>query len=76
VVSASAQPKIISHEGKDLVECMKGDQYLIDKKNTRGHTAMCYDGTYHPTEKNKFLTCSQDGTMRLWDRFKQLWGLE
>ena len=25
VVAASSQPKIISREGKDLVECLKGD---------------------------------------------------
>ena len=58
VVAGSAQPKIISREGKDLVECLKGDQYLQDLKNTKGHTSACFDGTFHPTKPNLFITSS------------------
>jgi WD repeat-containing protein 70 len=50
VVSANAQPKVLSREGKELVECLKGDQYIRDMKHTMGHVSMCYDGLFHPKE--------------------------
>ena len=60
---------------------MKGDVYLRDMKNTRyvippdhfaptalysGHTAEINRGAFHPTDKDVFLTCSNDSTLRIW----------
>ena len=76
VVAGTAQPKIISRDGKELSEFIKGDMYIKDMANTKGHTAMVNDGSFHPTEKNLLATCSLDGTIRLWDRNLRLVGIE
>ncbi|KXJ22542.1 WD repeat-containing protein 70 [Exaiptasia diaphana] len=49
------------------MECIKGDQYLADMAITKGHVAMLHCGRWHPKVKEEFLTCSDDGTLRLWD---------
>lgn len=41
--------------------------YLRDMKNTKGHTSGCQHGQWHPTERHTAMTCSTDGTVRLWD---------
>lgn len=46
---------------------VKGDPYITDMANTKGHTALVTGGQWHPTEKNIMMTCSYDGTMRIWD---------
>jgi len=33
----------------------------------RGHTAEINRGSFHPTEGQLFLTCSNDSTLRIWD---------
>uniref|UniRef100_UPI00358E31B3 WD repeat-containing protein 70 n=1 Tax=Myxine glutinosa TaxID=7769 RepID=UPI00358E31B3 len=67
VVSGSAQAKVVDRDGFPVMECMKGDQYLSDMTNTKGHTAMLNAGCWNPKAKEQFLTCSNDGTLRLWD---------
>uniref|UniRef100_A0A8C4PZM9 WD repeat-containing protein 70 n=1 Tax=Eptatretus burgeri TaxID=7764 RepID=A0A8C4PZM9_EPTBU len=67
VVSGSAQAKVVDRDGFPVMECMKGDQYLSDMTNTKGHTAMLNAGCWNPKTKEQFLTCSNDGTSRLWD---------
>ncbi|CAD6589234.1 MAG: hypothetical protein TREMPRED_005303 [Tremellales sp. Tagirdzhanova-0007] len=32
-----------------------------------GHTAEINGGSWHPTDKTQFLTCSNDSTLRIWD---------
>jgi WD repeat-containing protein 70 len=71
-VTGSSQPKIYDREGKELGEMPRGDMYIRDMKNTKGHVAPCSGGTWHPTDRGTGLTCSDDGTLRVWD----LWGLE
>lgn len=44
-----------------------GDMYLTDMGKTRGHTAMCNSGRWHPRQRAEFMTCSNDGSVRLWD---------
>ena len=41
--------------------------YIRDTYNTKGHVSCMTDGMWHPTQNNKFLTSSIDGTVRLWD---------
>lgn len=32
-----------------------------------GHTAEINGGSFHPTDKDTFLTCSNDSTLRIWN---------
>lgn len=67
VVAANAQAKIIDRDGFEVMECVKGDQYLVDQASTKGHTAALNNGCWNPKIKEEFLTCSNDSTVRLWD---------
>lgn len=46
---------------------MKGDMYIQDMANTKGHVAAILDGKWHPTEQKYFMTASLDGSIRYWD---------
>ncbi|XP_054896591.1 WD repeat-containing protein 70 [Poeciliopsis prolifica] len=67
VVSGNAQAKVLDRDGFNVMECIKGDQYIVDMANTKGHTAMLNCGCWHPKIKEEFMTCSNDGTVRTWD---------
>ncbi|KAJ3098164.1 hypothetical protein HDU97_004212 [Phlyctochytrium planicorne] len=67
VASTSAQAKLYDREGNSIEEYSKGDPYLRDMKNTKGHTSALTGLRWHPTDKNNFLTASLDGTVRIWD---------
>ncbi|XP_016346390.1 WD repeat-containing protein 70 [Sinocyclocheilus anshuiensis] len=67
VVAGNSQAKVLDRDGFQVLECIKGDQYIVDMANTKGHTAMLNDGCWHPKIKEEFLTCSNDGTVRTWD---------
>ncbi|XP_031414203.1 WD repeat-containing protein 70 [Clupea harengus] len=67
VVAGNAQAKVLDRDGFNVMECVKGDQYIVDMANTKGHTAMLNSGCWHPKIKEEFLTCSNDGTVRTWD---------
>uniref|UniRef100_UPI0037E7F362 WD repeat-containing protein 70 n=1 Tax=Semicossyphus pulcher TaxID=241346 RepID=UPI0037E7F362 len=67
VVSGNAQAKVLDRDGFNVMECVKGDQYIVDMANTKGHTAMLNSGCWHPKIKEEFMTCSNDGTVRTWD---------
>lgn len=61
VVSGNAQAKVLDRDGFSVMECVKGDQYIVDMANTKGHTAMLNCGCWHPKIKEEFMTCSNDG---------------
>ncbi|GLD55331.1 WD repeat-containing protein 70 [Lates japonicus] len=67
VVSGNSQAKVLDRDGFNVMECVKGDQYIVDMANTKGHTAMLNCGFWHPKIKEEFMTCSNDGTVRTWD---------
>ena len=67
VVTGSPQPKIYDRDGRPLGEFDKGDMYIRDLKNTKGHCSPCTSGRWHPQDKNTVLTASADGSLRLWD---------
>uniref|UniRef100_A0A3B4DAY6 WD repeat-containing protein 70 n=1 Tax=Pygocentrus nattereri TaxID=42514 RepID=A0A3B4DAY6_PYGNA len=67
VVAGNSQAKVLDRDGFQVLECVKGDQYIVDMANTKGHTAMLNSGCWHPKIKEEFLTCSNDGTVRTWD---------
>ncbi|KAK7793199.1 hypothetical protein R5R35_012840 [Gryllus longicercus] len=70
VVSGSSQAKVLDRDGFEVLECVKGDQYIADMARTKGHTASLNSGCWHPRLKEEFLTCSHDSTCRLWDMEK------
>ncbi|KOS17800.1 putative WD repeat-containing protein [Escovopsis weberi] len=66
-VSAHPQAKILSRDGEILTEFVKGDMYLRDMHNTKGHISEITTGTWHPTDKNICVTAGTDSTLRIWD---------
>ncbi|PSS00933.1 WD40-repeat-containing domain protein [Coniella lustricola] len=66
-VSAHPQAKIVSRDGDILTEFVKGDMYLRDMHNTKGHVSEITTGTWHPTDKNTCITAGVDSTLRIWD---------
>ena len=67
VISATPQAKILSRDGDVLAEFVKGDMYLRDMHNTKGHISEITTGTWHPTNKNLCVTAGTDSTLRIWD---------
>lgn len=67
VVSATPQAKIFSRDGEVVTEFVKGDMYLRDMHNTKGHISEITTGTWHPTDKNICVTAGTDSTLRIWD---------
>ncbi|PHH58894.1 hypothetical protein CDD81_4176 [Ophiocordyceps australis] len=66
-VSAHPQARILSRDGDVLMEFVKGDMYLRDMHNTKGHVSEITTGTWHPTDKKMCATAGTDSTLRLWD---------
>ncbi|KAJ6401675.1 hypothetical protein OIU84_016972 [Salix udensis] len=66
-VSGSAQAKIYDRDGLTLGEFVKGDMYIRDLKNTKGHISGLTCGEWHPQAKETILTSSEDGSLRIWD---------
>ncbi|KAI0114998.1 WD40 repeat-like protein [Daldinia grandis] len=66
-ISAHPQAKILSRDGDIVTEFVKGDMYLRDMKNTKGHVSEVTTGTWHPTDKNLCVTAGTDSTLRIWD---------
>ncbi|KAI4165625.1 MAG: hypothetical protein LQ342_000567 [Letrouitia transgressa] len=74
VISAIPQAKILSRDGEPIAESVKGDMYLRDMHNTRGHISEITTGTWHPFNRNLCVTAGTDSTLRIWDaemRMKQ-----
>jgi WD40 repeat protein len=67
VATALPQAKIMSRDGETLAEFVKGDMYLRDMHNTKGHVSEVTTGTWHPTDRNVCVTASTDSTLRIWD---------
>lgn len=67
IISGNSQAKVFNRDGFEVMECIKGDQYLSDMFKTAGHTASLNCGAWHPKVKSEFMTCSNDGTVRTWD---------
>lgn len=70
VISGMSQAKVLDRDGFEVMECIKGDQYLADMARTKGHVAPLTCGNWHPKTREEFLTSSEDGTCRIWDMEK------
>ncbi|GAB1320664.1 hypothetical protein MFIFM68171_10874 [Madurella fahalii] len=66
-VTAHPQAKIMSRDGSILTEFVKGDMYLRDMNNTKGHVGEVTTGTWHPSDANFCVTAGSDSTLRIWD---------
>ncbi|KAM0938982.1 putative transcription factor WD40-like family [Dioscorea sansibarensis] len=66
-VTGSAQAKIYDRDGLTLGEFIKGDMYIRDLKNTKGHISGLSGGEWSPKAKDEILTSSEDGSLRIWD---------
>jgi WD40 repeat protein len=66
-VTGSAQAKIYDRDGFTLGEFVKGDMYIRDLKNTKGHISGLTGGHWHPKDRETALTSSEDGSIRIWD---------
>ncbi|CAG9761773.1 unnamed protein product [Ceutorhynchus assimilis] len=67
VISGASQAKVIDRDGFEKLETVKGDMYITDMAQTKGHTAALLAGSFNPLAKEEFLTTSSDGTVRTWD---------
>jgi WD repeat-containing protein 70 len=67
VATALPQAKIMSRDGETIAEFVKGDMYLRDMHNTKGHVSEVTTGTWHPTNRNLCVTAGTDSTLRIWD---------
>ncbi|KAL9581690.1 MAG: hypothetical protein Q9212_003747 [Teloschistes hypoglaucus] len=67
VVCAIPQAKLLSRDGEPIAESVKGDMYLRDMHNTKGHISEITTGTWHPTNRDVCVTAGTDSTLRLWD---------
>lgn len=70
--------QIYDRDGLTLGEFVKGDMYIRDLKNTKGHITGLTCGEWHPKTKETILTSSEDGSLRIWDvndftTQKQVW---
>ncbi|KAM3727257.1 Gastrulation defective protein [Dirofilaria immitis] len=74
VASGHAQIRILDRQGKQWAETVRGDQYLVDLSNTKGHTGSVNACCWHPVIKTEFLSCADDGTLRIWsiDDYKEI----
>ncbi|KAG7290422.1 hypothetical protein NEMBOFW57_000422 [Staphylotrichum longicolle] len=66
-VTAHPQAKIMSRDGGVVTEFIKGDMYLRDMHNTKGHVGEITTGTWHPLDQNLCVTAGSDSTLRIWD---------
>jgi len=67
IAAGNAQAKVIDRDGFEVLECVKGDQYIVDMTNTKGHVAMLHNACWNPKVKDEFISCSDDGTVRIWN---------
>eukprot|EP00850_Spirogloea_muscicola_P008358 SM000044S16005 [mRNA] locus=s44:514126:517938:+ [translate_table: standard] len=72
--SAQAKPEtmnervqVYDRDGYTQGEFLRGDMYIRDLKNTKGHLSGLTGGEWHPRERHTALTCSEDGSLRIWD---------
>jgi WD40 repeat protein len=74
VIPALPQAMIFSRDGEELVKFVKGDMYLRDLNNTKGHISEITTGCWSPDDRNLCVTAGTDGTLRIWDvnmKYKQ-----
>lgn len=67
VGTGSCQPRVFDRDGKEIIKFVRGDMYIRDATNTKGHTMEITGVIWHPIHKDCIVTSSLDGTLRIWD---------
>jgi WD40 repeat protein len=67
IISGEAKARVYDRNGLEIAEYQKGDPYIRDLRMTCGHVAALTSGAWNPAVKNRFITSSTDGSIRLWD---------
>lgn len=67
VVTSLPQAKIVNRDGDAVATFVKGDMYLRDMHNTKGHISELTSGAWHPSNKDICVTAGTDSTLRIWD---------
>ncbi|CAI5481558.1 unnamed protein product [Closterium sp. Yama58-4] len=65
--TGNAQAKVYDRDGRSKGEFVRGDMYIRDLRNTKGHIAGLTTAQWHPCERHTALTASDDGSLRIWD---------
>jgi len=65
--TTSSQPKVFDRDGVMQIQFVKGDPYIADMAQTKGHTRNVTAAQWHPIEREVVMTAGIDGTIRLWD---------
>lgn len=76
VTGGNAKPRVLNRDGRLECKFIKGDMYITDLKNTRGHIGVVTGGDWHPNEPTTVVTSSLDSTVRLWDVSAKRIGVE
>ena len=66
-ISGLAIPKLFTRDGDELAKWIKGDMYLKDMRQTKGHVTEISNCQWHPSNDDEFITCGGDSTVRIWD---------
>ncbi|KAF9582544.1 hypothetical protein BGW38_000082 [Lunasporangiospora selenospora] len=67
IISGELKARLYDRNGVEIADYQKGDPYIRDLRLTSGHVAALTAGAWHPYVKDRFVTSSNDGTIRLWD---------
>jgi WD40 repeat protein len=65
--TGSAQPRVFSRDGQEVIKFVRGDVYVRDPSKTIGHTASVTSVAWHPLEKSIVFSTSRDGSLRSWN---------
>ncbi|KFG65028.1 WD domain, G-beta repeat-containing protein [Toxoplasma gondii RUB] len=77
VASGDSQCRVYNSQdpSQPIVTTTKGDMYIRDVSHTKGHTHKVLDCHFHPLDKNLFVSCGLDASVRLWDLNAPLYGM-
>lgn len=68
--------RIYDVDGNKLQETVKGDMYVRDLSQTKGHTHGLTDCAWHPFDREKFMSASSDATVRVFDLNAKPYGVD
>uniref|UniRef100_A0A6G3MI61 WD repeat-containing protein 70 (Trinotate prediction) n=1 Tax=Henneguya salminicola TaxID=69463 RepID=A0A6G3MI61_HENSL len=60
VYGGSSFIKLMDRDGKSVCDCHRGDRYIFDMNQTRGHTSEVNSAVWNPIDLDCFVTCGMD----------------